>query len=359
MSENSAKIQTETISSSKFPDQKYRNVPTRGFDADSDSELIMGSVFGLRGWNQDALGRLIPVSIGSSPFKPGVNTATCPYVSSEKFYLDADGRTKRKAKVPTIRDHSMAKCTCGYYAYFDDDTDDSRHGTVGGIVEGTGLAVIGEKGFRVEKAELKALIVRRSVSTAGRQRNGFGFWSWFAKWILPSNERLKKNKTFGRNADRGVAAGWLLALFIASTIASVSFLAASIITEVNNPISASALWPFLAVSLFTVFLAVSWLNIIDGFNIGDSDIYVASTRGGPSEVRLLKRDSNPDEGDPNDRHSVARLKTLYPGIPVFYSLRAAQKVFTLTSVADFVSPPADLPTPGTADNFWNLSDDKY
>lgn len=356
MSEFSAKIQTEKIPSNKFYKQPHRGAATTGFDADSDSELILGTIFGLRGWDQDPLGRLIPVSIGTTPFKPGVNVAECRYASTEmRTYRDDKGVKRTVTTKPTIRDHSMAKCSCGYHAYFDDHTADSRHGTVGGIVEGSGLAVIGEKGFRVEKAELKALIVRPSRHDGHTP----GFWSWLAKWVLPSNARLAKMKHFDRNSDRNRMFGWFGALLVVSSIAFLFASIFSIITEVQNSSAVSGWWLPTALALFFAFFAVSWLNITEGFPEGNKSSYLASTRGGSREVRLIREKSVQNLGDPNNPYSAARLAKLYPDVPIYFSIKAATKDFPLTSVDDFVPPPSDLPTPETTDDFWNLRDDKY
>lgn len=357
MTQNSAKIQTETISSSAFPKQRYHGSPTPGFDADHDSELVMGSVLGLRGWNQDALGRLIPVAYSSAPaFRPGVNVAKCDYLTPNGYtYTRSDGKTvQQKFNLkPSIRDHSMAKCSCGYYAYFDDSSTESRHGTIGGIIEGTGLAVIGDKGFRVEKAELKALIVRGSD-----KRHKSGFWSWLAKWVLPSNARLQKSRHFGKRTDLAANFAWFGTLLVVSSLLSVVSLVAAIITEVDDPSNFSGLWLVTAFSLFWVFFAVSWLNITEDYSMGNSSPYVGSTRGGPGEVKIYKK-SVLNLGDPNDPLSIARLQKLYPDVPIYTSVSAARKDFTLTSVSDFTVPPLELPAPDNTDDFWTLRDDTY
>jgi len=48
---------------------------------------------------------------------------------------------------------------CGFYAYFDDDpVNENYGGQVVGLIEGTGIATVGRKGFRSEKAKIVALV---------------------------------------------------------------------------------------------------------------------------------------------------------------------------------------------------------
>lgn len=106
--------------------------------------LVAGSVSGVRSWRIRKDGTLTGV-VYQEPWGPRLNTAHC------MIYTNVPGVEHRRAQ---------AECTCGFYAYF--HAKHNSYGryaqTVNGIIEGVGLASVGNKGFRIEKARVVALV---------------------------------------------------------------------------------------------------------------------------------------------------------------------------------------------------------
>lgn len=148
--------------------------PTTDF---GQRELIPGTLTGVRRFNVDALGRLTGVT-HKDVWRPGVNEGTCKgnsglttwpsgyhqYSSSGGYitYHTSPNINIVEPEAPEPPSHRVGSkyCTCGYYAFFDYDAENHGYqkGHVTAIVEGTGVATVGEKGFRCEKAEVVALV---------------------------------------------------------------------------------------------------------------------------------------------------------------------------------------------------------
>lgn len=167
--------------------------------AGQDFDFAAGSVFGLRGWNMDNLGRLHGVT-HEEVWLPGENVSICkqesripcPQVNRREESRKASeaGRAKVKSKKkgrdarrewyelsttsywPRVAcsDPSCYRgeyhlvdsghrfdpsCECGFWAY--DEAGFKAHGRVVGVIEGYGKTTVGTKGFRCEKARIVAL----------------------------------------------------------------------------------------------------------------------------------------------------------------------------------------------------------
>jgi len=322
--------------------RSYLNYP--GFAGKKDVELVVGSVFGVRGWDRDKYGRLVPVSVDAGPFKPGVNTGTCFGAR--------------------IRDHNMFDCACGYYAYFSDNTAAAVHGEIGGIIEGTGITVVGSEGFRAEKAELKALVVRphdiaiyqwknRKISAPDSADVGVRApLRWVAKWFLPRIDNIIKHKRWDRSNNLQVhvpvtyaalAAPLAIATIISTLYASAFFIFGLI------PVALLATLSFATVRVGE---ALYFPNQTESKNT-----FHAFLRGGANEPKIFKKKFSAetvDEGDPEDPKSIARLRVLYPDVPIFFSLEEATREFPLSKASEFKRPDPPLPSPLNTDNFWSL-----
>lgn len=172
----------------------------------SDRTFVAGSLFGLRSFKTDSLARLTGVTV-PQVWTPGENLAECkrpdnsgmnamwsllnggslrftstpattpgPLTPSGGMRYDAKkhryeydptaGRpvvSRQPVEPPAPPKHDLVSlaCTCGFYAYFDGSNEYAEDaGTLGitGIVEGYGKAVVGDRGFRAEKARIVALV---------------------------------------------------------------------------------------------------------------------------------------------------------------------------------------------------------
>jgi hypothetical protein len=79
--------------------------------------------------------------------------------------LEKNGAARVYVKItgqPSKHEVGHPRCTCGIYAYHDLNSlrvsdGGGTYGTVYGLVEGTGHVTVGTKGFRAEKAQVRAL----------------------------------------------------------------------------------------------------------------------------------------------------------------------------------------------------------
>lgn len=113
-----------------------------GFDGKEDLDLVAGKVTGVRSWD---IGTSAETLIGAygGHWHPGENMAKC-----------ATGLS---------HDVPAEKCGCGFWAYWADSP--YSHMTLIGVIDGYGPTHIGPRGFRSEKAKIRALA--RPVSTTG------------------------------------------------------------------------------------------------------------------------------------------------------------------------------------------------
>lgn len=117
--------------------------------------LVADYVTGRRAWDVDSDGTLVS-PINGYHWKPGMNHASC--WMSDWF-----------TKPHTI---AGADCGCGFYAFTRGMSVYDSPGRVRGIIRGKGVATCGTKGFRVEQAEVVALVSPRWSNTMAR-------WAWF------------------------------------------------------------------------------------------------------------------------------------------------------------------------------------
>lgn len=113
-----------------------------GFDGGG---LAVGSVFGIRWWNLKAPdGIHLRLHGVQAPWQPGENIASCAACRP--------GRECMHSEVPD------ENCGCGFWAYWTVNAA-PLYGQrrVMGVVEGYGRTLIGDKGFRCEKARIVAL----------------------------------------------------------------------------------------------------------------------------------------------------------------------------------------------------------
>lgn len=181
----------------------------------SDRPLVAGSLFGLRAFAVDSLGRLKGPAYGGI-FKPGDNEAECLKRDPDDLYASMMGMSRADVRrifgppasvtfhpVPSdpspasgshprfggrlraafedtskqveaatkslseeavepkpLPKHNLAGlgCTCGYYAYFNGRNDYKDSERVTAIIEGFGVCTVGTDGFRASKARLVAMV---------------------------------------------------------------------------------------------------------------------------------------------------------------------------------------------------------
>jgi hypothetical protein len=162
----------------------------------SDRPFVAGSLTGIRSFRIDNLGRLTGVSL-TKVWTPGDNTAKCyrmdynrggslfasmPSMQSYmnqmnqmlygRGYIEVQEPKPKPVSLVKKPPHQVAslKCECGFWAYFDNDDNPHHQGgpmSIYGIVEGFGVITVGSRGFRAEKARIKALVI------PGKKRHKF------------------------------------------------------------------------------------------------------------------------------------------------------------------------------------------
>lgn len=65
-----------------------------------------------------------------------------------------------------------AGCRCGIYAWYDPDDADILRARVFGVVQASGLVVLGERGFRAERATIAAVVTRNRRLARACERAG-------------------------------------------------------------------------------------------------------------------------------------------------------------------------------------------
>ncbi len=178
----------------------------------SDRPFVAGTITGIRSFRIDKFGRLTGVSkrkvwlpgennaeclraargglISSFSFAPnlsntdpvtgaviGCNCGSCTKLNQQAQGQGLQYRNGYPARYvePFLQveteeaKHRAAdlKCECGYYAYFDGGSNPYHYKKTGepqihGVIEAYGLVTVGSRGFRAEKAVIKAVVVRPS-----------------------------------------------------------------------------------------------------------------------------------------------------------------------------------------------------
>lgn len=130
--------------------------------SDSDLPFAAGSVVGVRNWyvkkmlipGEPCLYNLRGAWLGN--WQPGINQARCLAISAVMGPPQLGN--------PHVTPHRL--CGCGYWAYWEPtyhDLDNPDNGCypVTGIIRGHGRTLIGERGFRCEKAEILGFTVAK------------------------------------------------------------------------------------------------------------------------------------------------------------------------------------------------------
>lgn len=307
-------------------------MPERPFD---DRELVAGSLVGVRRFKVDALGRLTGVSV-RDVWRPGVNQAVCrgpelqvgdvytrgPYSGtvtiSEAFVEHANTHRVGSKDCPN---RLLAGHGCGYYAFFEPDTTGNHGygaGMLHGIVEATGLASVGAKGFRAEKAEIVALAPLTPPEPPEPESSKALRRYALARWMLGKKAPL-----------------WPVALAIVSTVSL--FFTGVVLGVVVSP------WFFALLAPVPVGPFVVWSS----FKEIDMRFPELLTREQRERMGIPERGVRQAAEAPESSVPWDLIKRNYPDVPVYDSLDDALAAHPLSE------PPAKpVIAPDTVDDFW-------
>lgn len=129
-------------------------------------DLVPASVFGIRRFGIDPYGRLTGL-VHRQVWLPGVNEARCRknesgfHVSWMSFSVAGTTATGEPVpEAPEGHDAPHALCQCGFYAFHHGVASYAGDGPIG-VIEGNGNAVVGPMGFRIQRAKIVALRIKR------------------------------------------------------------------------------------------------------------------------------------------------------------------------------------------------------
>ena len=269
-------------------------------------DFFIGTVRGIRGFDVDRLGRLRGVT-HDAVWTPGENIAEH---RSESFArglisLSASGIQIRGPETVTgnPQPHDFKACShCGFYAYFADNGMYVRSAEVKAIIEGYGTVHVGSDGFRAGKARVVALVDERKRGISPAR------WRFY---------RLARRLAASRSEE------W--PIFAAVACLFVSPFAGGGVGQ----FSVSAGWMVgVAIVLLGAYLAYSSFRAIS---------YEFSS-------------IHPELRDPSEPAPMDRIRTNYPGVPVYRSMKAALADYPVDS--PFAPEPV---TPDTDPDFWTRS----
>jgi len=285
-------------------------MPEIGFN--TRPELVVGSIRGVRTWTLDSHNRLRGVSFPRI-FKPGLNVAQC------QSGYDHKSSSERP---------SMARCSCGYYAYFSDKyrehdsySDSPKNEVrVVGVMEGTGEAIVGTRGFRASNARLIALALP----------NESRFKVLVSQW-LPDRSLGSRRKSYS-------ALDKPLNPIYTGTVLSV--------------LLTFALSAFAVVSLAFLIASAATLSYLDalwtvGVVAGVYHFIHQVTRNSQFREAYLRQRKR--------RTLVKTLKLLYPDATIYDSVQMMVKSESVTHSTEYfpVRPPYEDMDLSPTSSFWN------
>lgn len=141
---------------SRSPRMPSRNAP-QPFHGENEYPFAVGTVRGVRAWRVSYQGLLRPLHVTADPWEPGENHAQCMAGLAARLYPEM--------RRPGEHETPDENCKCGFYAYHEDrgipPVDIAyammERSIIAGVIEGYGRTLIGERGFRCEKARIVKL----------------------------------------------------------------------------------------------------------------------------------------------------------------------------------------------------------
>jgi hypothetical protein len=82
----------------------------------------------------------------------------------------------RESVLPSDHQAPFAGCRCGIYAWYQPDDTGILHAGVFGAVEASGVILMGDRGFRAERARIVAIVTRNRRVAAGCAEAGIGVY---------------------------------------------------------------------------------------------------------------------------------------------------------------------------------------
>ena len=127
---------------------------------DSGRALVPGSLRGYRTWR--LLGRHAPVPEGALPLSSVTRRVVWPPTLEARCTPPDIERYAAAPSATSLHSHRSPSrgCDCGIYAWYAPDDTWTLHAQVFGVVEASGLVLMGDRGFRAARARIVAVLTR-------------------------------------------------------------------------------------------------------------------------------------------------------------------------------------------------------
>ena len=143
---------------------------------DSGRPLVPGSLRGYRTWWHAS--RRASVPDGMLPLR-SVTRRHIVWATTQRARCvprDTAGSGPGSAALPDDHPAPRAGCNCGIYGWYAPDDAGILNASVFGAIEASGLILMGERGFRAERARITAVVTRKRRVAAACTRAGIAVY---------------------------------------------------------------------------------------------------------------------------------------------------------------------------------------
>jgi hypothetical protein len=143
---------------------------------DAGRALVPGSLRGYRTWRM--LGRRAHVPDGALPLTSVTRRRVVwtPSLSARCEPNDAGSPGPWSATLDSEHRAPQAGCSCGIYGWYDPTDSGIVSARVFGVVEASGLILMGERGYRAETVKITAIVTRNRRLAAACERAGIAVY---------------------------------------------------------------------------------------------------------------------------------------------------------------------------------------
>ena len=143
---------------------------------DSGRPLVPGSLRGYRTWWHTSRRALVPDGMLPLTSVTRRSVLWTPTLSARCVPPDAARSSPRSATLPDVHPAPQAGCNCGIYGWYAPDDAGMVDASVFGAVQASGLILMGERGFRAERARIMAVVTRNRRVAAACARAGIAVY---------------------------------------------------------------------------------------------------------------------------------------------------------------------------------------
>jgi len=152
---------------------------------DAGRPFVAGTLRGYRTWQ--ALNRWAKVPPGSLPLTSVTqrHVVWTPTLTARCIPPESSSLPSAAPTLPPGHSSPSIGCRCGIYAWYEPDDTGILSGRVFGVVEASGLILIGDRGFRAERTRIAAVVSRNRRIAAACTEAGIA--------VYPSRRKLLRD----------------------------------------------------------------------------------------------------------------------------------------------------------------------